>query len=98
MSKPTHLIIADLVDTVPLTMLGNLPCPFCGSINLSRITPQKSAKHAWIHCETCGATGPANHKDQAEIARNKRAHGPEIFIRPTDAALMVHLNIPEMLP
>jgi len=86
------LVIADVVDTVPLTMLGNLPCPFCGSTNLSRLRPKKEGMAAWIMCESCGATGPNQSVDAAEAWWNKRAYGPEIFIRPTDAERIIALN------
>ncbi|MFZ2280737.1 MAG: Lar family restriction alleviation protein [Prosthecobacter sp.] len=84
MSLPTQLIIADVLERTPLTMLGNLPCPFCGGINLSNIRAKKGSKTSWIECETCGATGPQSARAVTEAHWNKRAFGPEIFIRPAD--------------
>jgi len=86
MSQPTHLVIAALVESTPLTMLGNLPCPFCGSTNLSNIRAKKESKTSWIECESCGATGPQSARAVTEAHWNKRAFGPEIFIRPDDLA------------
>lgn len=92
MSQPTHLIIADLVESTPLTMLGNLPCPFCGSTNLSSVRAKKESKCGWIECETCGATGPNSMCKVVEAHWNKRAFGPEIFVRPNDLTCIMQLT------
>lgn len=87
MSNEPKVLIADLAETMPLTMLGNLPCPFCGSTNLSRITytGKGEADHTFIQCERCLAAGPSRITADSEAAWNARAFGPEIFIRPQDA-------------
>jgi hypothetical protein len=88
---PTHLVIADLVEITPITMLGNLPCPFCGSVNLSNVRAKKGSKSSWIECQSCWATGPECTRPVTESHWNKRAFGPEIFIRPADLERIVKI-------
>lgn len=82
--KPTTVKVAELATTAPLTMLGNVGCPFCGHTNLSLITP-KASDQSWVLCETCAATGPVGPSATAEARWNARAFDSEIFITPQDA-------------
>src|SRR5690606_32719234 len=58
MNTKANVIVAEVAETCPRTLLGNLPCPFCGSVNLSLIVA-KSNGHGWVQCESCAASGPA---------------------------------------
>ncbi|ULQ45928.1 Lar family restriction alleviation protein [Flagellatimonas centrodinii] len=56
---------------------GNLPCPFCGSVQLALITLRDSPDNAptavAIECDTCHATGPvANAENQMRALWNER--------------------------
>lgn len=50
-----------------------LPCPFCGSYNLSFYEPTAFGSPpvylAQIHCRNCGAKMPAEGKDENKIIR-----------------------------
>jgi predicted RNA-binding Zn-ribbon protein involved in translation (DUF1610 family) len=70
-----------LMAHIPMTAKGNLACPFCGQVKLSRIQPRADSKVFWIHCDTCGATGPNMKPD---ISWNMRAFGESVFARPDD--------------
>lgn len=50
------------VKTQMVSVTGLLPCPFCGSVDLSHISLPDSnetpAMFIGIQCDSCGATGP----------------------------------------
>lgn len=86
MNTDPEVIMAQLADRVPLSPHGNMPCPFCGSVELSLITLREKPDHQFIQCEQCLANGPScDGRETAAIHWNKRAHGREIFIRLEDA-------------
>lgn len=61
-----------------------LPCPFCGSVDLS-------AHLTWIGCKTCGASGPGPKQSEwhgAEHAWNRRA---PTAVRKDDAFRVIEL-------
>ena len=46
-----------------------LPCPFCGSKDLSR---HDCYKMSWVECDTCDASGPISDADGVELTWNTR--------------------------
>lgn len=46
-----------------------LPCPFCGSKNLSR---HDFYNMSWVECDACEASGPIGDKDGVELTWNTR--------------------------
>lgn len=40
----------------------NLPCPFCGGIQLTKVVPIGDEEFSYIECDSCGASGP-NYKN-----------------------------------
>lgn len=69
----------DGVSEVPMTEKGNLACPFCGGVQLSRI--QYKSDVSWVQCENCGATGP---NLNPEIGWNVRAFTEAVYLRTKD--------------
>lgn len=86
-----NVSIAEIAESVPLTMVGNLPCPFCGSTNLSKMTPRKETAGSWVLCEACGATGPVG-RTECEARWNARAFDRDIFIRSEDFQMILEVN------
>ena len=46
-----------------------LPCPFCGSKNLSR---HDCYDMSWVECDSCDASGPISDADGVELTWNTR--------------------------
>lgn len=73
-SELTEEQVRQLVAEMPVTELGNLACPFCGGVKLSRLSPKNAPLLQWVQCDTCGATGP--NTAEANEGWNTRAFGP----------------------
>jgi predicted RNA-binding Zn-ribbon protein involved in translation (DUF1610 family) len=91
MIKPNPEIAA-LMSTMPVTDQGNLACPFCGGVKLSRISKRDDLLVFWIQCDQCGATGP---NLKSDITWNVRAYGEHLYFRQQDAKAVEEVFAPK---
>lgn len=56
----------DLFPPIQRSITGRLPCPFCGSTELSLIVFGEKQTPLMIQCKKCGASGPNSVEEPTE--------------------------------
>ena len=78
--------LAKYLTEVPMTPKGNLACPFCGGVKLTRIESKKPTPEGkivtWVHCDRCGATGP--NTSDPNVGWNTRSFEERLYFRAQD--------------